>query len=227
MPGLFACGEVTGGVDGANRVGGNALTNCVVFGRRAGASAAKHAKGCHVPPYKRPAVESENRSANGLALEPSLSAEPITLETPKTRSAASWLSCWREGKRDGQQDSASGPVSPERARNELRALSSQNLTPLRNREGLLSTVGRLDALRDALPCQRVRDSRSLLLAMENLGLWHTAATITMAALTREESRGAHFRDDFPDEDPGWQRHIYISDRQGDHKLKRSITGLRD
>lgn len=43
VPGVYACGEVTGGVDGANRVGGNALTNLAVFGYRAGESAAEFA----------------------------------------------------------------------------------------------------------------------------------------------------------------------------------------
>lgn len=41
LPGLFACGEVTGGVDGASRMGGNALTNIVTFGFRAGSAAAE------------------------------------------------------------------------------------------------------------------------------------------------------------------------------------------
>ncbi|MFP4483102.1 MAG: FAD-binding protein [Thermovirgaceae bacterium] len=44
VDGLYACGEVTGGVDGANRVGGNALANIVVFGYRAGLTAAKESR---------------------------------------------------------------------------------------------------------------------------------------------------------------------------------------
>ena len=40
IPGLYACGEVTGGIHGSNRVGGNALTDGVVFGRIAGKNAA-------------------------------------------------------------------------------------------------------------------------------------------------------------------------------------------
>lgn len=42
IPGLFAAGEVTGGLHGANRLGGNSLLDCVVFGRQAGASAAAY-----------------------------------------------------------------------------------------------------------------------------------------------------------------------------------------
>ena len=44
IPGLFAAGEVTGGVHGANRLGGNAVADFIVFGRIAGASAAEYAQ---------------------------------------------------------------------------------------------------------------------------------------------------------------------------------------
>ncbi|NIS60232.1 MAG: FAD-binding protein [Proteobacteria bacterium] len=47
IPGLFAAGEVTGGVHGANRAGGNALTECSVFGQIAGQSAARYAQEAH------------------------------------------------------------------------------------------------------------------------------------------------------------------------------------
>lgn len=48
VPGLFAAGEVTGGVHGANRLGGNSLLDCVVFGRQAGTAAAAHVAKTHV-----------------------------------------------------------------------------------------------------------------------------------------------------------------------------------
>ena len=49
IPGLYAAGEVCGGVHGANRLGGNALAECIVFGRIAGVNAAKPSKGTGQP----------------------------------------------------------------------------------------------------------------------------------------------------------------------------------
>src|SRR5579884_4264735 len=45
VPGLFACGEVAAGLHGANRLGGNSLSDLIVFGKRAGEHAAKFAQG--------------------------------------------------------------------------------------------------------------------------------------------------------------------------------------
>jgi len=56
IPGLFAAGEVTSGVHGANRVGGNALTECFVFGDIAGESAARYAMETHRRKLKRESV---------------------------------------------------------------------------------------------------------------------------------------------------------------------------
>ena len=55
LPGLFAAGEVTGGIHGANRLGGNAVTDIVVFGRIAGASAEEYVlnHGGHTPPQSQ------------------------------------------------------------------------------------------------------------------------------------------------------------------------------
>jgi succinate dehydrogenase / fumarate reductase flavoprotein subunit len=55
LPGLFAAGEVTGGMHGANRLGGNSLSDLLVFGQRAGAGAAAHAASMVEDPYVDPA----------------------------------------------------------------------------------------------------------------------------------------------------------------------------
>src|SRR5277367_3738774 len=57
IPGLFAAGEAAAGLHGANRLGGNSLSDLLVFGRRAGMAAAEHAKRREMPPVDSPQIE--------------------------------------------------------------------------------------------------------------------------------------------------------------------------
>lgn len=193
LPGLFACGEVTGGVDGANRVGGNALTNCVLFGMRSARAAARHAKGDRVAPISVPEKNAQREGALGIAA------------LPRQRSSQEWLGLWRNG----------GSVYPAGLRESLRDFSSRYLLPLRRGHLLEEAQQEIARLGDLLAGQSVTDSRSLLLATENLGLWYTAAAVSRGALIRAESRGAHYRADFPREDSSWERHIYTSAKGGE------------
>src|SRR5207302_9374151 len=68
VPGLFAAGEVAGGMHGSNRLGGNSLSDLLVFGRRAGWHAAEHAA---AQAFERPAVdEVQIDTAAAEALRP-------------------------------------------------------------------------------------------------------------------------------------------------------------
>jgi fumarate reductase (CoM/CoB) subunit A len=195
VPGLFACGEVTGGVDGANRVGGNALTNCILFGMRAGERAALHAKGEDVPP---------------LALKNSL-PEAVSIGVPvlPALSAGEWVGGWQKDSGTRGSGDSGSRISPEELRKALKTYSTKHLLPMRDDATLRDGREQLNDMKDLLPKMAVRTSRDLLFAVENLGLWQTAVTVTEAALTRTESRGAHFRTDYPEEDVRWERHIYI------------------
>src|SRR5687767_5415350 len=63
VPGLFAAGEVAGGMHGSNRLGGNSLSDLLVFGRRAGAAAAEHARGVHGRDLPDEALADAGRAA--------------------------------------------------------------------------------------------------------------------------------------------------------------------
>lgn len=202
VPGLFACGEVTGGVDGANRVGGNALTNCILFGRKAGTVAAMHAKGERVAPFDARALGQ---------LEGGADAGRVDL--PAERTAAGWLARWSDNAEKAGTGS-DATVPPADLRDSLRDFSTRYLLPLRRGETLEQAQSDIGGLRELLDRQAVRDSRDLLLAAENLGLWQTAAMVSRGALLRTESRGAHFRTDFPEEDRAWEKHIYMSKEDG-------------
>ena len=67
VPGLFACGECAAGINGANRLGGNSLSDLLVFGKRAGEYAAKYAKEQRAPARSTP---TRSRPRRSWALEP-------------------------------------------------------------------------------------------------------------------------------------------------------------
>ena len=76
VPGLYAAGEAAAGLHGANRLGGNSLSDLLVFGRRAGLSAAEHAD--RVPAATADAAEIEDAVREMLAFfEPAEGREPV------------------------------------------------------------------------------------------------------------------------------------------------------
>ena len=66
LPGLFAAGEVTGDIHGANRLGGNSLTDCIVFGRKAGDAACRYAGANRGAPLNRDEVSAKQARAAAL-----------------------------------------------------------------------------------------------------------------------------------------------------------------
>jgi succinate dehydrogenase / fumarate reductase flavoprotein subunit len=189
VPGLFAAGEAAAGLHGANRLGGNSLSDLLVFGRRAGLAAAAHAKRTDVP------------SIDSSQLEESASE----LLTPFER--------------------ASGE-SPYDVHHDLQE-AMQNLVGIfRNEEDLQRGLAEIAGLQKRAERVRVVGSR-----LFNPG-WHLARdlrsmltvseAVTLTALERKESRGAHSRIDFPDYDARWGKLNNIISRDGDQmKLKQA------
>ncbi|KAJ3017536.1 hypothetical protein HKX48_003502 [Thoreauomyces humboldtii] len=93
MDGLFACGEVAGGVHGANRLGGSSLLGCVVYGRVAGATAANYL-------FKELSSNNASRRIGGIAGH--LGVPPVTISVGGLNIALSF---------DGQNGSSSGAVA--------------------------------------------------------------------------------------------------------------------
>lgn len=167
VPGLFAAGEVTGGLHGANRMGGNALSETLVFGKRAGEAAAEWAA-AHSKPRRRAFGESPQEPAAG----------------PFDPNAASILSGLRQ--RLGRILWEEGGI-------------------LRNRQGLERALNAVAAIAAELPAG-LPPVQVLSLAA---GI-ETAQLILTAALRREESRGAHYREDYPEtDDRRWLGHLRV------------------
>jgi succinate dehydrogenase flavoprotein subunit len=169
VPGLFAAGEAAAGLHGANRLGGNSLSDLLVFGKRAGEFAAKFAKEHGVGAIADSQVESAIRE----------SLEPFE------RAA--------QAGHDGE--------GPYQIQSDLQEMM-QNLVGIVRQEGeMRRALDELSKLWKRSESVVVHGHRGY-----NPG-WHTAIdlkhlltvseAITRSALERKESRGGHFRDDFP------------------------------
>ena len=194
VPGLFAAGECAAGLHGANRLGGNSLSDLLVFGKRAGEFAAKFAR-------ENPAAaadEGQIEEAARLALE------------PFERGAAAG------GKADG----------PYQVQHELQTTMQGLVGIVRNEGEMADALHKLDELKARADQTAVYGHREY-----NPG-WHTALdlrhlftiseAITRSALDRKESRGGHFREDFPEKDAasGQMNVVVYKGEDGSMQLKR-------
>ena len=177
LPGLFAAGEVVGGANGANRLSGNAITEALVFGRRAGRSAAAHAK-----TIARKHLRAEDASA-ALDLVDNGGPNRRDLNTPAMIARL--------------QAMMADDVGPFRTAAKLnRALAGVAALAEELGERPPHPAGAGDG---GFDLQRLEwfDLRNMLLV---------ARTVAQSALARTESRGAHQREDYPQMLPSWRRH---------------------
>jgi succinate dehydrogenase / fumarate reductase flavoprotein subunit len=174
VTGLYAVGECSGGMHGSNRLGGNSLSDLLVFGRRAGESAAAYA--VSVAGSLPEVSEDDVKEAQVRALSP-FEAESGGNENPYTI-------------QQDLQQSMNDLVGIIRTADEL-TRSLAEIEKLKERAKHLLVEGH----RQYNPGWHLAiDLRNMLIVSES---------IARAALERQESRGGHTRDDFPGPDDEW------------------------
>jgi len=175
VPGLFAAGEVSGGMHGSNRLGGNSLSDLLVFGARAGLGAAAYVDGLGEgrPTAVDPSLIDDAAREALAPFEEEGGENPYTLHQE-------------------MQQTMNDLVGIIRTAEEIeRALAK--LEELRTRARHLTVEGH----RQFNPGWHLAlDLRNMLAVSE---------CVARAALLRQESRGGHTRDDFPGMDPAWRR----------------------
>jgi succinate dehydrogenase / fumarate reductase flavoprotein subunit len=186
VSGLFAAGEVAGGMHGSNRLGGNSLSDLLVFGRRAGAGAAEYVKGL----AKRPVVrESDLDTAAAGAVAPFNAAEEQDVENPYTV-------------HHDLQQMMNDLVGIIRREAEV-AQAVERLLDLKARAAKVAVEGH----RQFNPGWHLAlDLRNMLLVSE---------CVAKAALERTESRGGHTREDHPKMAADWRHQLLVCGADGD------------
>ncbi|MFE1439357.1 fumarate reductase/succinate dehydrogenase flavoprotein subunit [Streptomyces sp. NPDC058739] len=179
VPGLFAAGEVAGGMHGSNRLGGNSLSDLLVFGRRAGLHAAEYAAGLT---GARPGVDDgQIDAAAAEALRP-FSAEAVEPGGP--------------------------PENPYTLHQELQQAMNDLVGIIRREAEMEQALEKLAQLRVRARRAGVEGHRQfnpgwhLSLDLRNMLL--VSECVARAALERTESRGGHTREDHPAMDRGWR-----------------------
>jgi len=183
VDGLYAAGEVCGGIHGANRLGGNAISETLVFGNIAGNQAATAA----IQKEQIPVPQSE-----------------VTAEVERLKELASGSG--REGLDELQQS--------------LRQTMWEKVGLIRDRQNLEDAQKEILTLREQLAVVSPTGHRQLLQAIKLANMLAVSEMVCRAALMRTESRGAHYRADYPEEDDEqWLKTIEISCRNEEMVLR--------
>ncbi len=187
VPGLFAAGEVGAGLHGANRLGGNSLSDLLVFGMRAGKYAAEFAAR-----QSSPRIETHQADAIVRA-----ALEPFNRQ--------------------------SGGEGPYKVEHDLQTMMQELVGIVRRDEEIRRALDGLKTLKERARKVSVTGNREY-----NPG-WHTALDlqnlltvseiVARAALERKESRGGHFRDDFPNKDASYGRFNIVIRRGPDGQMQ--------
>ena len=91
---------------------------------------------------------------------------------------------------------------------------------IRNEKGLKEALDKIDEIRSESKNAKAADIQGLMLRLELDNLLLVGEMVTKAALARTESRGAHFREDYPTEDVNWLANLFITNKNGEMLIEK-------
>jgi succinate dehydrogenase/fumarate reductase flavoprotein subunit len=180
VPGLYAAGEAAANVHGARRVAGNAFPDMIVFGARAGKYAALEA--------------GKKKVASGAPKD-------------QINDCLEYLSSLMAEK--------GGGITARELRQKIKSVMEQHAHAIRNASGLKTALEEIEALEkeahsiDVNVAVGLNHNAGLIDALDCTWMAAAARIVCRAALLREESRGYHFREDFPEEKDSWLQHTVV------------------
>ena len=187
VEGLFACGEAAGGMHGANRLGGNSLSDLLVFGNLSGKKAIKYSK--------------------GLKSYPKINDEDIKHIIKKATSILN-------------REKGNNPYI---IHEDLQKNMQYNVGIIRTKKEITDGINTIDDLKSQFENVKAPGSSQFnpgwheALALRNLLI--SSEAVSKSALLREESRGAHTREDFPDERKEWLKYNIINKKGKNGKME--------
>ena len=187
VEGLFACGEAAGGMHGANRLGGNSLSDLLVFGNLSGKKAVEYSK--------------------GLKSYPKINDEDIKHIIKKATSILN-------------REKGNNPYI---IHEDLQKNMQYNVGIIRTKKEITDGINTIDDLKSQFENVKAPGSSQFnpgwheALAVRNLLI--SSEAVSKSALLREESRGAHTREDFPDERKEWLKYNIINKKGKNGKME--------
>ena len=187
VEGLFACGEAAGGMHGANRLGGNSLSDLLVFGNLSGKKAVQYSK--------------------GIKSYPKINNEDIKHIIKKATSILN-------------REKGNNPYI---IHEDLQKNMQYNVGIIRTKKEITDGINTIDDLKSQFENVKAPGSSQFnpgwheALALRNLLI--SSEAVSKSALLREESRGAHTREDFPDERKEWLKYNIINKKGKNGKME--------
>jgi succinate dehydrogenase / fumarate reductase flavoprotein subunit len=222
VTGLYAAGEVAGGMHGSNRLGGNSLSDLLVFGKRAGEAAAAYANALAGgrPGVSRPMVSDADVAAAAAA-----ALAPFKGGTAGGAGAGGSAASGSAASGSAAAGSGAGGENPYALQLALQEVMQELVGIVRTESEIERALTEIAAVKARMADMTVEGHRQynpgwhLSLDLPNMVL--VSEAVARAALERQESRGGHTRDDFPMADDFWSKlNVIVAFEDGKVTVRR-------